>query len=268
MTSRKASDAMSDHVEVLHEESWSDSEAWVLFRHPGNDQLQMEFWHNPESYGDEGGNFTVYSWDVAPDVISELDWVDWDAAAQYLGMDVSELQEAGRSQDAIARAQVYASLIGYYSSEELDSYPLSLTPFEMHHRWPKIVNEPDIDFTYVKYHGPHGTQDRHGAEGGLFVELSGAEVTIREWLDIEAATGEPRDADEKVLLHEVTVDLEALLDPKAPWRKTYAQDHGDDLAAVEAMPKAEREDAIVSAAISRLESGPTTKEYVDYVGDY
>jgi hypothetical protein len=253
--------AMSDLVKVLHEETGSDDSAWILFE-TKEGYTMMEYWDYPEGYGDEGGDFIVYRWDVAEDVMSDLDWLDWDGVASYSGVDIEEIRKASTSKNPIARAQVYELMFGYESKENLDSYPLHLSQYEMHLRWPDIVDQPDINIDHEAY-GP----DEQEPENGLRVKVWNNEAEITEWTDIYAATGEAENEDAGVLRQDATVDLEELLNPKAKHRGVYGGDKGLSFEEVLQLRDAEdREKAIVAAAIGYMGYYGGEESNVDRVG--
>lgn len=253
---------MEKRVEILHEETGSDDSAWVLYKTPEG-YLTLEMWDYPASYGDEGGDFEVYRVDVADDVLKELDWVDWKGYASYIGATEQELRDAAVSDNPIARAQVYESLRGYVSSQELDSDPLHLTHVEMHKRWPSIVDEPEIEIDDYEAFGP----DKKNPTSGLSVKLWNKEVEITEWTDIYDATGEPEDETAGVLRVDATVDLETLFDPKGKHRQIYSGDGPVSYEDVLGMDPKDQQDAIVNAAISYLGYFGGTESHVDAVGD-
>lgn len=130
-------------IEVLTDFTGSNDYVWVVYRdEPGGDSIMLEYWDDPASYGEEGGQYTVYQVAIEPDVTADLDWVKWDDVAQYSGISRKELEEAGRSKDVTARAQVYEAAAGYNGWGELDPSPLSMSQAEMILRWPSYVEIP------------------------------------------------------------------------------------------------------------------------------
>jgi hypothetical protein len=257
---------------ILGDFTGSSDHTWVVL-----DQGQgpiMMYWDHPDSYGEEGGDYTVYWWSIEDDVMKELDWVDWDGVAKYMGLnkeDKAAMFAAGTNPDPVVRADVYATLIGYVSIGELDSSPSQFSPMEMHFEWPDYVDFPDIDFEEQLFSGgAKVTEDPTlDSTGGFRVELSGQDVEITEWTDIEDATGEDQPEGEKVSRQDATCSLEDLFDTRAPHRGTYS---GDDkkLGFKDAMklePEA-RQKAIVDAAIGYIGYGRGVDEsYVPDVGD-
>jgi len=55
--------------------------------------------------------------------------------ATYTGQPLEELQQAARSDNALAKAQLYDSLIRYFGVEELDSYPDTMTEDEAYAKY-------------------------------------------------------------------------------------------------------------------------------------
>lgn len=76
---------------------------------------------------DNGERVTVSTVSVEDNVLEDLNWVDWDAVASCIGMDVEELKGHALSDNVLARAQVYESVAGYYGWGELDPNPSELT---------------------------------------------------------------------------------------------------------------------------------------------
>ncbi len=69
------------------------------------------------------GTVYVHRIDISDDVIADLNWVDWKDVSSYTGVSVTELKEAARSDNALARAQVYEAVGSYHGFSELDLEP-------------------------------------------------------------------------------------------------------------------------------------------------
>lgn len=92
----------------------------VIYEAP-NGTYEMHYF---SPYEDDDGEelVSIYIFDIAPNVLSELDWVDWKQIAQYIDMPVDELRGYAESTDPLARASVYESVGQYHSFGELDPY--------------------------------------------------------------------------------------------------------------------------------------------------
>lgn len=70
-----------------------------------------------------GVGVSVYSFPIEEDAISDLDWAEFENVASFMGMDKEEIEQAGRSENIVARAHVYESVGMYHGFINLDSYP-------------------------------------------------------------------------------------------------------------------------------------------------
>jgi hypothetical protein len=120
----------------------------------------------------------------------------------------------------------------------------------------------DLDIEHESF-GP----DKDSPTSGLRVVTRGFTVEITEWTDIEAANGEEQPEGEKIVRQYVEVELDELLDPKGKHRRAYSGDMGTSLEDLADMGDEEREDAIVSAAISYMAYYGGEEEFVDQIGD-
>lgn len=84
----------------------------------------------------EAVQLEVYRVPIADDVLKDdLDWVNWSDVAKTIGMPVSELKEAARSDNVMARASVYEAVAGYHGWGELDPYPYTKTYGQLEAEW-------------------------------------------------------------------------------------------------------------------------------------
>lgn len=70
---------------------------------------------------------SVYEFMVEDDVAKELNWVDWKAVAECVGLKEEELRAYTDAPNPIARAQVYESVAANYGFSELDHRPEEMT---------------------------------------------------------------------------------------------------------------------------------------------
>ena len=82
--------------------------------------------------------YEVYRWDIERDAVSDLEWADLQGVADTLGRSLSELEEAGRSDDPIRRAVLYEEVGRYHGFMELDAMPVKFSRAEMEERWPEF----------------------------------------------------------------------------------------------------------------------------------
>jgi hypothetical protein len=121
----------------------------------------------------------------------------------------------------------------------------------------------DIDVNYESY-GP----DEDDPTSSLKVLTRGHTVEITEWTDIEAATGDDQPEGEKISKQYAEVELDELFNPKGKHRGSYSGDHKNvTLVELADMDDAEREKAIVAAAIAFLAYHGGEEEFVDEIGD-
>jgi len=121
----------------------------------------------------------------------------------------------------------------------------------------------DLNIDHEAY-GP----DENEPESGLAVRVSGSNVEITEWTDIEASTGEKQPEGEEVSRRYADVALWTLLDPTGKHRRVYSGDGGESLKDVAQMSEEDREEAIVAAAIAFIAYGADVSEdFVDAIGD-
>lgn len=74
-----------------------------------------------QSYEGEGENLvSVYNVFIEKDVVEDLNWVDWDAVSKTMDMDVNELKAYAKSDNVLARAQVYETVAGHYGWSNFD----------------------------------------------------------------------------------------------------------------------------------------------------
>ncbi len=80
--------------------------------------------HGPELlyFQPWGDKVSVYSFYIKKDAISDLDWVDFDEVASFMGIQKEEIEQAGKSENIINRASVYESVGMYYGFYNLDFY--------------------------------------------------------------------------------------------------------------------------------------------------
>ena len=83
----------------------------------------------------------VYRLDISDDPMSDLSWVDWDDIASSSGVDIEEIEEAAKSGNVIARAQIYEAVAGYYGWNEFDQEPETLTLEKAEEKYDDDVNE-------------------------------------------------------------------------------------------------------------------------------
>ena len=121
----------------------------------------------------------------------------------------------------------------------------------------------NLDIDYESY-GP----EEKDPTNGLSVFTHGHTVEITEWTDIEAATGDDQPEGEKISKQYAEVELDELFNPKGKHRGSYSGDDRDiTLVELADMDDAEREKAIVAAAISFLAYHGGEEEFVDQIGD-
>jgi len=122
-------------VGVIGDRSPVEHGGGVIYKGPG-DEYELHYF---QPYDED--LVSVYRFDIAPDVLAELDWVDWKDIANYIGMDVDELKGYAKSDNVHARASVYESVGGYHGFGELDLDPLESTVTVIDRRYDKDINK-------------------------------------------------------------------------------------------------------------------------------
>lgn len=89
---------------------------------------------------DDGPRVTVSCFCVEDDALVDLNWVNWDSVASYIGMDVEELKGYAVSDNVLERAQVYVSVAAHYGFGELDTQPEELTFGQAEERYGEVVD--------------------------------------------------------------------------------------------------------------------------------
>lgn len=108
-----------------------------VLRSKGQDYLEAEFWHEPET---ERSKYVVYSFGIADNVLEDLDWVDnWEEVAETSGAELGDLRKMAFSEDPLERANVYRMVAEYHGWDNLDSYPPAITRRELERRWPQYA---------------------------------------------------------------------------------------------------------------------------------
>lgn len=81
-----------------------------------------------QSYDAEGEEMvSVYDFPIDDNALEDLNWVDWDAVASYIDMDVDELKGHATSNNILARASVYEAVGSYQGFGELDPNQQEMT---------------------------------------------------------------------------------------------------------------------------------------------
>lgn len=110
----------------------------IIYRKPGNQYSMVYFQSYDDS--DDDGMVSVFEFDIEDDVVEDLNWVKWDAVANYIGMPVDELKEHARSSNVHARASVYESVAGYYGFGNLDHDQQEMTLKEAERKFGRTVD--------------------------------------------------------------------------------------------------------------------------------
>jgi len=104
---------------------------------------KVEFWVDNAWVGgaflDERGEdrYTVYRFDIEDDPVKDLNWADWFAIVDTMGVSVTELGEMSISPNPLQRAELYRMVGDHHGWDNIDGYPLRLSRPEMEERWPK-----------------------------------------------------------------------------------------------------------------------------------
>lgn len=87
------------------------------------------------------GTVWAHTVDVGEDPMADLDWVDWNAVAEYTGASLDEIREASKSEKyPLARAQVVEAAASYVGWSELDWSPETLTLAKAERKFGKDVD--------------------------------------------------------------------------------------------------------------------------------
>jgi hypothetical protein len=84
---------------------------------------------------DPDAEMVLYEVPVEADATKDLNWVDWAAIANFIGVSKAELKKQARSKDVMTRALVYMDVGGHDGWENLDGYPRKMTVREMKQWW-------------------------------------------------------------------------------------------------------------------------------------
>jgi len=91
---------------------------------------------------------TIYRVDVGTDkadLVSSLDWVDWDDVAGMLGLDSDDYLALPAWNSAEGRAAVVEDVASHYGLNELDHYPSQLSVTEIAEGWGMEWEDPFYD---------------------------------------------------------------------------------------------------------------------------
>jgi hypothetical protein len=77
----------------------------VWQKQPDHMYVAAERWSEPTHSEDPSNDrYWVYRFDVEPNVLNELDWVDWNAIARFVGIERHAIERMATSNDPLERA--------------------------------------------------------------------------------------------------------------------------------------------------------------------
>lgn len=91
-----------------------------------NDELQIFAWEPNQPDDEYPRSYTT--WFVvmaeAGEVLSDLDWVDWDHVRSFVGWKMDEVENLNRTEAPCSRAELYEAVSSYWGWGEMDHYPI------------------------------------------------------------------------------------------------------------------------------------------------
>lgn len=230
------------------------------------------------------GDTQLYVWadylDSALEVAAE--WLDDNAPGRLVKLGEDELKEAAEDlgvqwkrdwpdwedeefQSVVEQAEADLTMVGGHTQlkhgDYLLSHELGVSDVTGEREYQGVLvrsfEEPDgaemnVHIDYEAF-GPG--DDEEMAESGLRIEAHGADVSIEEWTDLVAASGEEYPEGQDWSYQSAVVSLRDLLDPEGKHRNTYSGDTGLSYGEVAILPEEKREEAIIAAAIAYIGYG-------------
>ncbi len=168
-------------VGVIGDRSPVEHGGGVVYVGPG-DEVELHYF---QPYDDGTESVSLYRFDVAPDVMAELDWVDWKALAKSADISMEELKAASTG-NALARASVYEAVGQHHGFGELDLDPLESTIDVIDRRYDKDVNKAHA----ARSGNPRGKAARSpvrpGAGERVWLQVSGSKEDDRvAWVVVD-----------------------------------------------------------------------------------
>ena len=112
-----------------------DDSPFIVYRKEG--VIHAEYWWRNRPRG-----YLRYRWEVEPNVLRDLDWVDEpDRVASFIGMSEEDFKAEARSADPLKRAWNYEAIGSYYGFENMDGYPDEMTAADLNRLWPYYPEE-------------------------------------------------------------------------------------------------------------------------------